>query len=394
LKLPSWPYYAADEIEAATATLRSGAVNYWTGREGRQFEAEFAEYHGVAHGVALANGTLALELALRALGIGPGDEVIVTSRSYFASASAIVIVGATPVFVDVDRDSQNIDPGKVAGAISPRTRAILVVHLAGWPADMAALGKIADEHGLDIVEDCAQAHGAKVDGRPVGSFGRVGAFSFCQDKIMTTGGEGGMLITDDEDVWKKAWSFKDHGKSLDKLSEPPAAPGFRWLHDSVGSNYRLTEFQAAIGRVQLRKLDDWVSRRNRNAKCLIERLSGHRGLRIPIPPPALIHAYYKFYVFVRPEALAPGSDRNRIIEALGDQGAPGWSGSCPEIYREAAFASLAQPVLAAAQELGETSIMLPVHPTLGDEDMHRLADCVRTTLDAATGRDASSARTG
>ncbi len=391
MKLAPWPHFARDEIDAATATLTSGAVNYWTGTEGRRFEAEFAEFHGVAHGIALANGTLALELALRMLDLGPGDEVIVTPRSYFASASAIAIVGATPVFVDVDPNSQNMDPTAVEAAVTARTRAILVVHLAGWPANMTKIVAIADTHGLDIVEDCAQAHGARIDGRLVGSFGRLAAFSFCQDKIMTTGGEGGMLITDDRDVFKRAWSFKDHGKSFDKLTQPAPSPGFRWLHDSIGSNYRMTEFQAAIGRLQLKKLDAWVSRRNANAARLVERLSGHAAVRIPQPPDDIVHACFKFYAFVRPEALARGWDRDRVIAALSEAGAPGWSGSCPEIYREAAFASLGQPELPVAHRLGETSIMLPVHPTLTVEDMDRLADVVIATLDKASGGSAAAA---
>lgn len=391
MKLAAWPYYDADEIEAATATLRSGAVNYHTGQECKQFEAEFADYHGVGHAVALANGTLALELALRVLELEAGDEVIVTPRSYFASASAISIVGATPVFVDVDPDSQNIDPAAVEAAVTDRTRAILVVHLAGWPADMPRLMAIADRHGLDIIEDCAQAHGANIDGKPVGSFGRLAAFSFCQDKIMTTGGEGGMLITDDEALYKAAWSFKDHGKSLDRLGEPPERPGFRWLHESIGSNYRMTEFQAAIGRLQLSKLRNWVNRRNANAARLEARLSGHPAIRIPRPPGNVLHACYKFYAFVRPETLAAGWDRDRVIAALSDAGAPGWSGSCPEIYREVAYQSLDQPVLPVARELGETSLMLPVHPTLAVEDMDRLADIVIATLDAATGGPSAAA---
>lgn len=386
MKLPPWPHYADDEIEAASATLKSGAVNYWTGNEGREFEAEFASYHGVLHGIALANGTLALELALRALDIGKGDEVIVTPRSYFASASAIAIVGATPVFVDIDRDSQNMDPEAVAAAVTPRTRAIMVVHLAGWPADMPAICDIAKKHGIDVVEDCAQAHGAAIDGKRAGSFGRLAAFSFCQDKIMTTGGEGGMLITDDEALYAKAWSFKDHGKSLAKLGQPPGAPGFRWLHDSIGSNYRLTEFQSAIGRLQLEKLDDWVLQRNTNAKRLIDQLGGNEALRIPLPPRRLKHAYYKFYAFVRPEAFARGWDRDRVIQTIAEQGAPGWSGSCPEIYREAAFEALGQSRLPVAHELGQTSIMLPVHPTLGDEHMDRLAAIVEDSLAQAMGR--------
>lgn len=383
-QLPPWPHYDADEIAAAAAILESGRVNYWTGEEGRNFEAEFATYHGVAHSVALANGTLALELALRVLGVGAGDEVIVTPRSYFASASCIMLCGATPVFVDVDADSQNMRVDTIEAAITPRTKAILAVHLAGWPCDMPAICEIARQHRLRVIEDCAQAHGAKINGRLVGTFSDIGTFSFCQDKIMTTAGEGGMLITDDENLWKSAWSFKDHGKSWDKLNDPAPAPGFRWLHDSVGSNYRMTEIQAAIGRIQLAKLDDWVARRKANARRYIEVLADLPALRLPSAPPEIGHAYYKFYGFIVPEKLRTGWDRDRIISALQAEGAPGWSGSCPEIYREDAFGGGSQEILPVAHELGETSIMLPVHPTLGSDDIDWLCGCLRQIVGNAT----------
>jgi dTDP-4-amino-4,6-dideoxygalactose transaminase len=382
--LPPWPQYHAEEIDAVKTTLRSGKVNYWTGDEGRQFESEFADYHGSRHAIALANGTLALELAMRALGIGAGDEVIVTPRSYFASASSIVVCGASPVFVDVDADSQNIRVDTIAAAVSSRTRAILAVHLAGWPCDMPAIMDIARRHNLKVIEDCAQAHGARIDDRLVGTFSDAGSFSFCQDKILSTGGEGGMLLTDSEELWKSAWSFKDHGKNWDKVSAPAHSPGFRWLHDSFGSNYRLTEMQAAIGRIQLRRLGDWIEKRRVNAQQLIEGLSGLPALRIPVPERNVTHAYYKFYAFVVRERLRSGWDRDRILDALQAEGAPGWSGSCPEIYREKAFDTVAHNSLPVARELGRTSIMLPVHPTLSGDDMAWLIDVLRRVMNKAT----------
>jgi len=208
-----WPYFAPDEIEAAAAVLRSGNVNYWTGEEGRLFEREFAEFTGCKHAIAVANGSVALEATLRALGIGPGDEVITTSRTFIASASCAVAVGAQPVMADVDRDSQNITADSIRKVLSSRTKAIVPVHLAAWPCEMDPILKLAAEHGLKVVEDCAQAHGATYKGRPVGSMGDVAAFSFCQDKIMTTAGEGGMVTTNSDDLWEKMWAYKDHGKS-------------------------------------------------------------------------------------------------------------------------------------------------------------------------------------
>lgn len=379
-----WPVFDSDELAAVQRVLLSGRVNYWTGTECRDFEEEFASYHSVEHGVALANGTLALELALRVLGVGPGDEVIVTPRSFFASAGCVVQVGAKPVFADVGRHSQNIDARNIEAKISPRTKAILPVHLAGWPCDMQAIMSLSEEYGLHVIEDCAQAHGARFDGRPVGSFGNCAAFSFCQDKIMSTAGEGGMLITNDHSVWQAAWEYKDHGKSFDLAHSDDHPLGFRWLHASIGSNYRMTEIQAAVGRIQLRKLDRWVERRRYNASRLIEAFSDLPALRIPVPSEREYHAYYKFYAFVRDEALKAAWSRDRIIQALDAEGVPGWSGGCPEIYREAAFKGMAHPVLPVARELGETSIMLPVHPTLTDEDLDEIVRAVRKVFAAAT----------
>jgi hypothetical protein len=312
-----------------------------------------------------------LELALRVLGIGSGDEVIVTPRSFIASASCIVLQGAIPVFADVDRESQNISAESIRKVLSPQTKAIIAVHLAGWPCDMDAIMELARQHNLKVIEDCAQAHGAKYKDRYVGSFGQVATFSFCQDKIMTTGGEGGMLLTDDDDIWSSAWSFKDHGKNYESVFNKKHPPGFRWLHDSFGTNWRMTEMQAAIGRVQLRKLPQWLTLRRRNAAVLTEGFSRIPGLRLTILPQAIEHAYYKYYVFVEPEALKSDWSRDRIMTALMAEGIPCGSGSCSEIYLEKAFDQGAlRPLdrLPVAKQLGETSLMFMVHPTLSSDD--------------------------
>jgi len=367
-----WPYFAQDEIAAATAVLKSGQVNYWTGQEGRLFEQEFAMLAGCRYAIALANGTLALELALYALGIGPGDEVIVTSRTFIASASCAVMRGAVPVLADVDPVSQNITVPTIAAVLTPKTKAIIAVHLAGWPCDMDPILALAKEHGLFVIEDCAQAHGATYRGRPVGSMGDAAAFSFCQDKIITTGGEGGMLTTNNKSIWEKAWSYKDHGKSYEAVYHRQHPPGFRWLHESFGTNWRLTEMQAAIGRAALSKLPVWSEQRRQNAAVLNRRLADLPALRVTLPPEEIAHAYYKYYVFVRPECLKEGWDRDRLMAAICEEGIPCLSGSCSEIYLEKAFerAGLGPPArLKTAQELGETSLMFLVHPTLVEQDM-------------------------
>ena len=370
LPFPPWPYFEADEIEAAAAVLRSGKVNYWTGQEGRLFETEFARFVGTKYAICVANGTVALELALQALGIGRGDQVITTSRTFIASASCIVMRGARPVCVDVDPDSQNVTRETIRHAITPRTKAIIAVHLAGWPCDMDEILCLAAEYGLRVIEDCAQGQGAMYKGRPVGSLGDVAAFSFCQDKIMTTAGEGGMLTTNDSEVWERAWSFKDHGKSYDAVYKREHGEGFRWLHESFGTNWRMTEIQSALGRVALTKVPRWVEVRRRHANTLTKTLSRLPGLRIPTPPASIRHAYYKYYGFLRPEMLQEGWDRNAIIQAIRAEGVPCFVGSCSEIYLEKAFAaSRAHPRLPVAKLLGETSLMFLVHPTLSDEDI-------------------------
>ena len=381
-----WPCLSQDEIDAASAVLRSGKLNYWTGEEGRSFEREFAAFAGCQHAVAVANGTVALELALYGLGIGSGDEVIVPSRTFVASASCIVARGARPVFADVDPVSQTLTAAAVREALSPRTRALIAVHLAGWPCDMDPIMEIAREHGIKVIEDCAQAHGATYKGRPVGCLGDVAAFSFCQDKIISTGGEGGMLTTNDEELWKRAWSFKDHGKSYDAVYGQRLTPGFRWLHESFGTNWRLTEMQAAIGRSLLAKVPSQLEVRRKNARLLNERLGALPALRVTIPPPEIGHAYYKYYIFLRPEWLQAGWSRDRLLEAISAEGVPCFSGSCSEIYLEKAFPEDMRPArrLTVARQLGETSLMFLVHPTISEREILDTAGVLERYLKAAT----------
>ena len=380
-----WPYFAEDEIQAAMRVLRSGRVNYWTGDEGRQFEREFAEFAGCRHAVALANGTVALEAALRALDVGPGDDVITTARTFIASASCAVAVGAQPVIADVDRDSQNITAESIRAVLTPKTKAIVAVHLAGWPCEMDEILALAQEHGLSVVEDCAQAQGATYKGRPVGSMGDAATFSFCQDKIMTTAGEGGMLTTNDQNVWQRVWSYKDHGKDYDAVYETKHPVGFRWVHESFGTNWRMTEVQSAMGRIVLRKVPQWLEIRRRFASILNEDLAAIPGVRITLPPATINHAYYKYYIFIRPEALRAGWDRDRIMQAINAEGVPCSVGSCSEIYMEAAFAPTwsRKQRLPVAKELGETGLMFLVHPTLSEQNIRETCVAIHRVMLAA-----------
>lgn len=386
--LAPWPFFAEDEKQAALDVLNSGKVNYWTGTVCREFEKEFAAYCGRKYGIAVANGSLALELALIAYNIGAGDEVIVTCRSFVASASCIIMRGATPVFADVDLDSQNILPESIKQKITSKTKAIICVHLAGWPCDMDAINAIAKEHNLVVIEDCAQAHGAKYHGKKVGSLGNVAAFSFCQDKIMTCGGEGGMFVCDDEEIYKRCWSYTEHGKSLDAIVRNDQPAGFHWLIESFGTNWRMTEMQAAIGRCQLKKLDSWVESRRKNAKAITEGLKYLSCIRIPEPTENIYHSYYKFYVIVKPECLKPGWNRNRIMEEINKSGLPCGVGACGEIYREKAFRDLFKndnpECLSNAVNLEETTLMFMVHPILTTQNIEDMSAIIKEVLQMAS----------
>lgn len=382
-----WPSFSEEEANAVRDVVLSNKVNYWTGQECREFEKEFAAWAGTEHAVAVTNGTVALDLALLALGIGAGDEVIVTPRTFLASVSSIVNAGAVPVFAEVDRDSQNITVETIRAVLTPRTRAVICVHLAGWPCDMGPIMALAAEYDLKVIEDCAQAHGAHYKGRPVGSIGHAGAWSFCQDKIMTTGGEGGMVTTNDRDLWKRMWSIKDHGKSWDAVYEREHAPGFRWLHESFGTNWRMMEVQAVIGRIQLQRMPSWHAARLANAVRIWSVANGLTGLRVPPMPTDIVHAAYKCYVFVEPAELAEGWSRDRILSEISSRGVPCFSGSCSEVYLEKSFDGTGwRPTerLAVARELGETSLMFLVHPTLTDAEIEKTCSVIKDVMALAT----------
>lgn len=397
-----WPSFTEEEADAVRDVILSNRVNYWTGQACREFEKEFAAWCGACHAVALANGTLALDIALKALGIGPGDEVVVTPRTFIASISCVVNAGAVPVFADVDPESGNITAQTIEAALTSRTKAVICVHLAGWPCNMDPIMTLAERHGFKVIEDCAQAHGARYKGRSVGTIGHVGAWSFCQDKIMTTGGEGGMVTTNDKALWSAMWSFKDHGKSYAAVYERQHPPGFRWLHESFGTNWRMLEIQAAIGRIQLRRMADWTQQRNANAQAIAEVCARHPVLRLPefrcdedcssecAPISGCMHAQYKFYVYVEPQRLADGWSRDRLIDEINRQGVPCYQGSCSEAYLEKAFDGTGwRPAerLPVARLLGETSLMFLVHPGLTRQEIEKTCAVLDSVLMQASKDD-------
>jgi dTDP-4-amino-4,6-dideoxygalactose transaminase len=386
-KFSPWPSFSQEEADKVSSVLLSNKVNYWTGQEGREFEKEFAQYTGAKYAVALGNGTLALDIALKAMNIGAGDEVITTPRTFLASASSIVTAGATPVFADVDLNSQNITAESIDAVLTDKTKAVIVVHLAGMPAEMDAIMALSAKHGFYVIEDCAQAHGAKYKGRSVGSIGHAGAWSFCQDKIMSTGGEGGMVTTNDESLWKIMWSYKDHGKSWDAIYKQEHPPGFRWLHESFGTNWRMTEMQAAIGRIQLTRMKSWTKLRQGNAKQLDAAASEFPLIRLVDVPGYSEHAEYKYYMFIKPDLLANGWDRDRIVNEIVSAGVPCFQGSCSEVYLEKAFDNTGfrpEKRLPNAVELGETSLMFLVHPTLTQAEIDKTVGVIKQVFALAS----------
>ena len=378
-----WPSFTQEEADAVSKVLLSNKVNYWTGQECREFEKEFARFAETRYAVALANGTVALDVALKALGIGAGDDVIVTSRTFLASASSIVTAGANPVFADVELDSQNISRRTIEAVLTPNTKAIICVHLAGWMCDMDPIMQLAEEKGLYVIEDCAQAHGAMYKGKPAGSIGHIGAWSFCQDKIMTTGGEGGMVTTNDENLWKKMWSYKDHGKNFDSIYNKQHPPGFRWLHDSFGTNWRMMEMQGVIGRIQLKKMPEWTAKRLTNMEKIYAAFADSPYFTVHRPSDDYVHAAYKCYVQVNTDALPEGWSRDRIMTEINAEGVPCFSGSCSEVYLEHAFDDTPwrpKERLKNAQKLGETSLMFLVHPTLTENNIQTTKDVIQQVI--------------
>lgn len=382
-----WPSFSDEEVDAVAGVLRSNKVNYWTGTECREFEKEFASWCGTQYAIALANGTLALDLALKGVNIGPGDEVIVTPRTFIASVSCVVNAGATPVFADVDPESGNLSAATIREVLSPSTKAVICVHLAGWPCDMDPIMALAAERGFKVIEDCAQAHGALYKGRSVGSIGHVGAWSFCQDKIMTTGGEGGMVTVNDEALWRSMWAYKDHGKSYAAVYERKHAPGFRWLHESFGTNWRMLEIQAVIGRIQLRQLKAWSTRRAKHAEAILSICRSFDCVRVPVIPDDQEHAWYKCYVYAVPARLKNDWSRDRIIAEVNVRGVPCYQGSCSEVYLERAFdGTLLRPQepLGVAKDLGENSLMFLVHPTLTEAEITKTCAVLHAVLSEAS----------
>ncbi len=384
---PTWPHYSEDEISAVQEVLKSGAVNYWTGEISKNFEKNFANFSNCKYAISLANGSLALSCAYLAIGIKEGDEIITTPRSFVATASSASLLGGKIVFADVDRDSGNLTTESIERAITKKTKAIVVVHLAGWPADMINISKLAKAYNIALVEDCSQAHGAEINSNeeifPVGQFGDINTWSFCQDKIISTGGEGGMLTTNNKNFFNKIWSFKDHGKCRNKILNNKNSFEYRYIHDNLGSNFRLTEMQSAIGLIQLKKLKKWRRIRSNNAMQILNQLKDINLIKVPCPGKNLVHAWYKLNCFLNNEYLKDNWNREKIIKAIRSFGYPASQGTCSELYLEKCFKGNFHNKdnrLPIAAELGATNLTFLVHPTINKESMKIYASVIKKVL--------------
>lgn len=383
-----WPHFDEGDIDAVAEVLRSGKINRWTGDKNLLFEKAMCDFTGAKYAIAVSNGTTALELALVGLGIGPGDEVIVPCRTFMASASCVVMRGAVPIVADVDLNSQNIMPSEIEKLATPRTKAVIVVHHMGFPCEMDEIIAAATAKGLKVIEDCAQAHGAKYRGKSVGSIGDVGAWSFCQDKIITTGGEGGAVTTNDEAAWRRMWSFKDHGRDYDLVFNTVHLEGFRWYLETFGTNMRMTEMQAVLGLQGLKKLPQWSAARARNAKILSDRLSKLEAVRTFKTPDYCVHANYKYFFFLRPGKLRAGTALSDVIRAINEAGVPAMSGTCWNVSQENCFKkaglSKGDRELPHAAELRDTAVMTLIHPTLTPGDISAAADAIAGVVESFT----------
>ena len=336
---PGWPQFNPAVYDKVTDILKSGKVNYWTGKVGMEFEKAWAKWLGVGHAISVANGTCALHTALASLGVGPGDEVICTSYSFIASSFCALQAGALPVFVDCGTDHL-INPALIEEAITERTKAIVVVHLYGMVADMDPIMEIARKHNLYVVEDCAQCFGGVYKGKKAGTIGNVGCFSFCQSKHFTTGGEGGMVVTNDEDLAWECRSFRDHGYDVKaKLNLLEMEGKQLYIHRRVGFNFRMTEMQSQIGLCELERFDDWnLKNRIRNGKMLIAQLKDHPLIKYcPVDTEERQNSFWWAPFVIDTDKLKDGIDTKQVIAAIAAEGVPVYSVLWPEMYKEQAY---------------------------------------------------------
>ncbi len=336
--LPHWPAFDESAIRAVEQVLRSGKVNYWTGPNGMEFEKRFAEWQASKFAISVATGTAALHVCLSALGIGPGDEVIVPSYTFIATSFAVVQAGAIPRFADVNIDDHCISVESAEKLVTRRTKAIIPVHLYGNVCDMDKINAFARKHGLYVIEDNAEALGGFYKGKKTGTLGDMAACSFCQNKTFTTGGEGGMVTTENEDLAWEARSFRDHGYDVkERLNLLALEQKLPYIHNRVGWNYRMTEMQSAIGLAELDRMDSWnMPRRRRNGRILLDALGELPQVKfLPIDTPDRQNGFYVCAFSLDVENMK--CDIQQFVKAAGAEGCPCWKVFWPQCHTERAF---------------------------------------------------------
>ena len=365
MKKKNWPNFSQDLITKLGGVISSGKINYTTGPYGERFEKKFSKFIGNKYAIAVCNGTAALEVAIKSLKLPKKSEIIVPARSFFASASCIVNTGHIPVFVDVDLLTQNISLSDIKKKISKRTKVIICVHLAGLPCEMYAIKNFARKNNLKIIEDCSQAHGASINNKEVGSFSDVSTWSFCNDKIISTLGEGGIISTNNKKIYKFCKKYINHGTTLKKIQNQEK---FIYNKDLFGTNLRLTEIQSFAGLEQLKCLKQTQKKRQKIAKDYLKLISKYKKYFFSYYPPKQIRsAWYRFYFFIKPNVRNHKKIRLDIIRDLIIRNLRCFSGSCPEIYLEKSFKKLKNfkiKRLKNCKILGETSLALDVNHTL------------------------------
>jgi len=369
--------YNQKQIELVSKVLKDNKTNYWTGKECKKFEKEFSNYHNVKYSITVSNGSVALEIALKALGLKKYDKIIVTPRSFVISASCVLNLGLRPIFSDVD-DNGNLHINGIKKVYNKNIKAIIIVHLNGLACDLDPILSFVKKNKIYLIEDCSQAHGAIYKYKKVGSFGDISTWSFCQDKIISTGGEGGMISTNNKKLFLKSWSLKDHGKNYESVLYKKNKTGFRWLHDGLGSNYRMTEMQAVIGREQLKSLDNQINKRNLIANLYINGLKNYYLKYDLLKKPDFKcqqcptehvktscklckHAFYRLNLFINKKKI----NQIKLIKQLNKNKINCIVGVCPEIYMEKVFNKFdfkKSNRLSNAKYLGETSLVFTINP--------------------------------
>ncbi len=371
ISFSSWPKYSKKEVNKVKKIIETGKVNYWTGNYCTLFEKKFKLKFNLNYAISVANGSVALDAAVNVLKLSKRDEVLVTSRSYVSTASCLQNTPARIRFIDIDLDTQNIDIECIKKNINSKTKLIICTHLAGWPCDVDKIKKIIGKRKIYIIEDCSQAHGAMIKNKFVGSMGDISVWSFCNDKIMSTLGEGGMISCKSSFLYKKLWAYKDCGKNIDKIKKKSKNRLFKWLHDFDGTNLRMTEIQAAVGIEQLKNLNLMVKKRFGNLKTLRKKINNPK-IFIPEYPINIIHSGYRFYLYLKNPA-----SRNKFIKYLNANSIDANQGSCPEIYKEKRFSVKNNfKILKNANKLGKICVSLPSHHLMSYKDLVYVAKII------------------